>query len=123
IVPYRRSFFERNQPVKTLASMMAAVIVFGVAVAANAQERPGARAVMGTIVKVEGSDVTVDARRRGGETEQVTVTLDENAAITVNGVEGKVADLKPEMQVTIRTMGGRDGGEARTIVNATSPGI
>jgi len=91
------------------ATLLAMVALLGMVSFCAAQDAP--KSMTGTVVKVDGANVTVKA----GEKEVVVVT-DDKTAVTVDGKEAKVADLKAGMAVTVTP----DTGTAAKIV-ATTP--
>jgi len=91
-----------------VAKLLALAAVLGMAGFAMAQDAPKEApkktrtpGLRGKIVKVEGTNVTISQRARGGgEAKEVTVDASA-AAVTLDGKEAKVADLKADMFVTI----------------------
>ena len=91
------------------ATLLAVVAVLGMVSFCAAQDAP--KSLTGTVVKVDGANVTVKAADK-----EVVVVTDENTAVTVDGAEAKVADLKAGMAVIVTP----DTGTATKIV-ATTP--
>jgi prolyl oligopeptidase PreP (S9A serine peptidase family) len=86
--------------VKTSRILLAAAVVLFVASLAMCQaSRPAG--VMGSIVKVDGSNIVVSVRQRGAEATEKTVATDSKTEFVVDAEAGKLADLKPEMRVVI----------------------
>ena len=101
---------------KTLKLAMAASLAFvmaGMALSQTSQPTsqptsgPASRpvAVMGMLVKVDGSNLIVNSRA-GRETTEVTVATNDKTEFMVDAEPGKLADLKPEMRVVITPQGG-----------------
>jgi len=61
-----------------------------------AEETEKVATLTGTVVKVDGTNVVVQA----GEKE-VTVATDENTTVTVDGKAAKLTDLQPKMDVVV----------------------
>ena len=82
---------------------------------------PGLRA-MGTLVKVDGTSIVVrnPPNRAAGAQGDMTFATDENTRFLVDLDKGALADLKPEMRVTVT---GRRAGEPLEAVVATSTGL
>ena len=60
------------------------------------------KGISGKIVSVDGTSVVVKTfARGGGESKDVTVATDDKTVFNVDGKEGKVSDLKPNMYVSI----------------------
>ena len=59
------------------------------------------RSIGGKIVKVDGANVVVQTFARGEPGKELTVATDEATAVTINGNESKVADLKPDLFVQV----------------------
>jgi len=55
----------------------------------------------GKIVKVDGTNVVVATRERGGTAKEVTVATDDKTEITVDGKAAKLEDLKADMRVYV----------------------
>jgi len=119
---------------KRLRMLLAAGIVFSVTGAALCQtNRPATMPasmpasmpspVMGTLVKVDGNNLIVNARQRGGEPKEMTVATDAKTEFIVDGESGKLTDLKPEMEVGIRPSPATAARPARLMVVASSRGL
>jgi hypothetical protein len=91
------------------AKLLAVFAVLGMVSFCVAQDAP--KSLAGTVVKVDGANVTVKAADK-----EVVVATDENTAVTVDGKAAKVADLKAGMAVTVTP----ETGTATKIV-ATTP--
>ncbi len=91
------------------AKLLAVFAVVGMVSFCVAQDVP--KSLEGTVVKVDGANVTVKAAEK-----EVVVATDDKTVVTVDGEEAKVADLKAGMAVTITP----DTGTATKIV-ATTP--
>jgi len=78
------------------------------------------RAMIGTLVKVDGSNLVVNALQGPGEWKEVTVVTDDRTELTVDHGPGKLADLRPGMRVSIIEL---PGTPARLAVVATSSGL
>jgi hypothetical protein len=89
--------------VRTSRIVFAAVVVLCIASVALCQTSRPARppGVMGTIVKVDGSNIVVSVRQRGADATEKTVATDSKTVFMVDAEPAKLADLKPEMRVTI----------------------
>jgi len=101
-----------------LANVLAAVVIlsFAGSVLAQTATRP-ARGLRGTIVKVDGTNVVVKTMARGGaESKEVTVATDDKTAVTIEGKEAKVADLKAGLLVNVTPTEG-----TATKITATTP--
>jgi len=98
------------------AKLLAVFAVLGMVSFCVAQDAP--KTLVGTVVKVDGANVTVKVADKEAvvPTKEVVVATDEKTAVTVDGKEAKVADLKAGMAVTVTP----DTGTATKIV-ATTP--
>ena len=76
--------------------------------------------VMGGLVKVDGNKLIINARRIF---EEVTVPTDEKTTFSVDFEPGKLADLKPEMHVSIISLPASRTRPARLSVGASSRGM
>jgi|GEM_PF-2455400 len=105
-----------------LANVLAAVVILsfaGSVLAQTATTRP-ARGLRGTIVKVDGTNVVVKTMARGGaEGQEVTVATDDKTAVTIEGKEAKVADLKADLFVNVTPA---EGTATKIVATATPPG-
>ena len=90
----------------TLASLVLALtLVTGTAQAAkgnkaNKGEKAAKRdpnSVVGRVEKVDGNTLTLQGH--GKKAAEVTVTIDANTKILINGQDGKLTDIKPGMRV------------------------
>jgi hypothetical protein len=79
--------------------------------------------VFGTLVKVDGKNLVLSVRQRGGEAQEVTVPTDEKTQFLVDAEAGKLANLKPEMRVNVIQVPATEDKPARTVVMATSRGL
>jgi hypothetical protein len=93
------------------AKLLAVAVVLGLVSFCVAQAEQAPASLTGTVVKVDGANVTVKAAEK-----EVVVVTDDKTAVTVDGKEAKVADLKAGMTVEITPA----TGTAAKIV-ATSP--
>jgi len=78
---------------------------------------------MGRLVKVDGKNLIVNVRQRGGEPKEVTVATDGKTEFNVDYEPGKLTDLKPDMRVTITPGPATRTKPARLMVAATSRGL
>jgi hypothetical protein len=78
---------------------------------------------MGTLVRVDGNDLIVNARQMGGESKEVTVATDDKTEFNVDCEPGKLTDLKPDMRVSITPGPVRASQSVRLMVVATSIGL
>ncbi len=76
--------------------------------------------VWGRLVKVDGNKLIINARRIF---EEVTVPTDEKTTFSVDFEPGKLADLKPEMHVSIISLPASRTRPARLSVGASSRGM
>jgi hypothetical protein len=98
--PRERKPKETEMKLAKLLAVVAVVAMVGSIV--MAQDAPAARGLRGTIVKVEGANVIVKTMARGTtEAKEVTVATDDKTAVTVDGKEAKLADLKAGMRVNV----------------------
>jgi hypothetical protein len=103
-----------------VAKLLALVVVLGmvgVAVAAegDAPKKTRPPGLRGQVVKVDGTNVVVKKWARE-EADRKEVTVDASgAAVTIDGAEAKLADLKEGMYVTITP----ETGKAEKIVAVT----
>lgn len=89
---------------RTLSIVLVVLAVAGLAGVAQAA-RDGAKpkpapGLMGVVVKVDGADVTIKAGK-GADAKEVVVKTDADTKVTVDGQDGKVADLKAGMMVKV----------------------
>jgi ABC-type enterochelin transport system substrate-binding protein len=91
------------------AKLLAVFAVLGMVSFCVAQDAP--KCLTGTVVKVDGANVTVKAAEK-----EVVVATNDKTVVTIDGKEAKVADLKAGMAVTVTP----DTGTATKIV-ATTP--
>ena len=112
---------------KNLRMLSAAGVAFAVAGAALCQgtspatrRAPVFSRVMGRLVKVDGKNLIVSVRQRGGEPKEVTVATDDKTEFNVDYEPGKLTDLKPDMRVSVIAMPARDTKPAGLMVVATS---
>jgi len=82
---------------------------------------PRAERHMGTLVRVDGTNLIIDAREPRGVTNQVSVPTDSQTEVRVNGVVGHLEDLKPGMEVTAMRMGFVGSSLGRLRVMARDP--
>jgi len=82
---------------KLLAMLVAVGLVCGVALAADTTTKPAG--LSGKIVKVDGDKVIVKPDQK--DAKEVTVATDAKTKVTVDGKEGKLADLKATMAVMV----------------------
>lgn len=115
---------------KKLIVLSAAGIVFSVMGAALCQGNSPAtkRAsilsrVMGRLVKVDGKNLIVNVRQRGGEPKEVIIATDDKTEFNVDYEPGKLTDLKPDMRVSTVAMPAGRTRPARLMVAATSRGL
>lgn len=113
---------------KSPSLLVAAGIVFSLTAAALCQPEsprtmraPIVSRVMGTLVKVDGSNLIV--RKLGAGREEVTVPTDDKTKFSVDFGPGKLADLKPGMRVSIIAEPAWPTKPARLMVMATSRGL
>ena len=79
--------------------------------------------VMGRLVKVDGKNLIISVRQRGGEPKEVTVATDDKTEFNVDFEPGKLTDLKPGMRVSVIAVPARRTRPARLMVSATSRGL
>jgi hypothetical protein len=114
---------------KTAARLLAAGILFGLAGVLCHAGSPAAvpasmpAPVMGTLVKVDGNSLIVSIAQNGGKPREATIPTDSRTVFSVDWEPGKLADLKPEMKVTIVTTPATGARPARLTVAAASKGL
>ena len=104
---------------KSLVSVLVVVALLSVTGIALCGTTSRPAMVMGTVVKVDGTNLVVSARQ-GGETTEVTVATTDKTEFFVDAEVGKLADLKAEMRVRVITVAATDTTPAKQIVDATS---
>ena len=110
---------------KALGLLLAMATVFNMTTLALCQEpAPATRParLMGTLVKVEGRNLIVNARQGTGEKE-VVVALPDDAEIRIDGEIARLEDLKPQTRLTILPTPATTRRPARLLVSATSRGL
>lgn len=85
-------------------AMVLLAVAVGVALAAGsafaADEKPVSVTMTGTVVKVDGK--TLVLKMKAGEKErEANITTDEKTAVTLDGKEAKLADLKEGMPAVV----------------------
>jgi hypothetical protein len=112
---------------RTLSVLLVALLMLIAGNRAPAQTtRPTSRPlapVMGTLTSIDGNNLVIEVRFRGGEANDVTVPTDENTQFVIDGDPGKLTDLMPGMQVSAASGPGTAKRPPRTMVVATSKGI
>jgi hypothetical protein len=79
--------------------------------------------VMGTLASIDGNNLVIEVRLRGGEANDLTIPTDDNTQFLIDGDPGKLGDLMPGMQVSAASGPGTAKRPPRTMVVATSKGI
>jgi hypothetical protein len=112
---------------RTLSVLLVALLVLLAGNRAPAQTtRPTSRPlapVMGTLASIDGNNLVIEVRFRGGEANDVTVPTDENTQFQIDGDPGKLTDLMPGMQVTAASGPGTAKRPPHVMVVAISKGI
>jgi hypothetical protein len=74
----------------------------GIAQAAQANKAAkGPKALNGTILKIDGTSITVKHPVKNADPKEVVVATDKDTKITLDGNEAKLADLKEGMRVKV----------------------
>jgi len=100
---------------KTFAKVLVAVLILGLAGIAEAKKQKDNSGIKGKIISVSLTSITI--KEKGSGNQQVTITIDNNTTIEVNGVSSKPNALQAGQRVRIQ--GGTDGTCA-TDIQATS---
>ena len=113
------------KPLRTLLAIGIVLSVVGVALCQESGQpaRPArARPTVGTLVKVDGTNLLLSVGR-GEEAKEVTVATTETTQFIVDAEAGKLADLKPGMRITAMQMPATETRPARSVITADSPGV
>lgn len=103
---------------RLVAALVLVAFVGAVASLAIAEDTPKEFTFKGTFVKVDGTDVVM-TMKHGDVTKDRTFKTDDKTVVTIDGKDGKLADLKVGMMLEItRPIG--DNSPATKIV-ATTP--
>lgn len=92
---------------RTGISLLAILIVLGVAGAAMCQDKEAPKekpkGLFGKVVKVDGKNVVIKIRpaKQGDEPKEMTVTTDDKTEVTIEGKPAKLEDLKADMRVMV----------------------
>jgi hypothetical protein len=80
-----------------------AIVMMVSAVHAADEAKPGKKnkPLRGTVIKVDGSNLVINAAKKGEDKKEVTVATDAKTVITIEGKEGKLADLHEGQKVAI----------------------
>lgn len=90
---------------------------------ADKQAKKDAKGVVGTVLKVDGTNIVVQTRGKNGS--EVTITTDANTKFSVAGKDGTIADVKTganvmatptngtATKVTIKDANGKKAGKAK----------
>jgi hypothetical protein len=112
---------------RTLSVLLVALLMLIAGNRAAAQTtRPTSRPlapVMGTLASIDGNNLVIEVRLRGGDANDVTVPTDENTQFLIDGDPGKLSDLTPGMQVSAASGPGTAKRPPRMMVVAISKGI
>jgi hypothetical protein len=84
-------------------AVMAIVAMVGIVHAADPKPPKAPKkgtTLKGAVVKVDGTNLVVNSGKKGGDKE-ITVETNEKTVVTIEGKEGKLADLKPGQRVTV----------------------
>jgi hypothetical protein len=89
--------------VAEMLAMLGVLSLATCAMAAEGDKKPAHPAgLRGKVVKVDGANVVIMTRARDAkEGKEVTVATDDKTAVTIDGKDAKVADLKAGMYVSI----------------------
>ena len=98
---------------KTLAKVLTVMLILGLAGVAEAKKQKDNSGIKGKIVSVSTSQITI--KEKGAQ--QVTIKIDANTTIEVDGVSSQANKLQSGQRVRIQ--GGTDGAPA-TDIQATS---
>ena len=90
-----------------------AIVMMVSAVQAADPAKPGkkAKGLRGTVIKVDGTNLVINSAKKGEDKKEVTVATDAKTVVTIEGKEGKLADLHEGQRVSITP----DTGTAETI--------
>jgi hypothetical protein len=91
-----------------VAAVLAVVAILCAVQTASAAKKP--KALKGQVVKVDGTNLVIKSGKKG-EQKEVTVATDAKTVVTIDGKEGKLADLQEGQRVSITP----ETGTAETI--------
>jgi hypothetical protein len=98
---------------KTWSKLAAVLTVVALLCAVQTVEAAKVKPLRGQVVKVDGTNLVIKTGKKG-EQKEVTVATDAKTVVTIDGKEGKLADLHEGQRVSITP----DTGTAETITVA-----
>lgn len=101
---------------KLFTQAVVLALVLGLAGVAEAKKQKDNSGIKGKIVSVSPTAITIQHKEKGSAPEQLTIKIDANTTIEVNGVSSKFSGLQAGQHV--RVQGGTDG--PATDIQATS---
>lgn len=100
---------------KTAAKVLTVMLILGLAGVAEAKKQKDNSGIKGKIVSVSPTSITI--KEKGDGSQQVTIKIDANTTIEVDGASAQANKLQAGQRVKIQ--GGIDGAAA-TDIQATS---
>ncbi|HEY7120347.1 MAG TPA: hypothetical protein VH475_27410 [Tepidisphaeraceae bacterium] len=100
---------------KVWTKLLAVLAILAMVSAVNAADKKAAKAekkavLRGQVVKVDGTKVVINSGKKNNQKE-VTVETDDKTVVTIEGKQGKLADLQPGQRVVVKP----DTGTATSI--------
>jgi hypothetical protein len=85
-----------------LFAVLAIVMMVSAAVHAADEAKPAKKKPLkGTVIKVDGANLVINAAKKGEDKKEVTIVTDAKTVVTIEGKEGKLADLHEGQKVAI----------------------
>jgi hypothetical protein len=86
-----------------LFAVLAIVMMVSAAVHAADEAKPAKKpkALRGTVIKVDGTNLVINSAKKGEDKKEVTIATDAKTVVTIEGKEGKLADLHEGQKVAI----------------------
>jgi RNase P/RNase MRP subunit p29 len=103
-----------DHSMKTVTKVLSVMLILGLAGVAEAKKQKDNSGIKGRIVSVSTHSITI--KEKGNGTQQVTIKIDANTTIEVDGVSSQANKLQAGQRVKIQ--GGTDG--PATDIQATS---
>jgi hypothetical protein len=85
---------------KVWTKLFVVLAIVAMVSAVNAADAPKKKPLRGKVVKVDGTNLVINAGKKGEEKE-VTVATDAKTVVTIEGKEGKLADLHAGQRVMV----------------------
>jgi hypothetical protein len=84
-----------------LFAVLAIVMMVSAVQAADPAKPKKAKGLRGTVIKVDGTNLVINSAKKGEDKKEVTVATDAKTVVTIEGKEGKLADLHEGQRVVV----------------------